>query len=96
MREGPSPRPGSDDPVARGMRRIFGANVRAARWALGLSQTDLARQVGTDQTDISEIERGTRNFTINTAVAIAGAVHADVKELLTDHGQQPEEEPSRV
>lgn len=52
----------------------FGARVRQLREAARLSQSALARKVGTSQSAISQIEDGTRGAGIALAQRIAGAL----------------------
>lgn len=59
-------KPLADHPAARA--------VAAARAASGLSQKQLARMTGIDQSDISKIERGTANPSVSTLERIAEAL----------------------
>jgi transcriptional regulator with XRE-family HTH domain len=60
----------------------FGANLKAARMKIGLSQTDLAQAAGLLQQYVSLVESGKQNITLITAVALANAVDQDVTALL--------------
>ncbi len=51
-----------------------GEAVRAARLSKGLTQQELAAAAGIDQSDLSKIERGARNSTIDTLERIAQAL----------------------
>ena len=48
------------------IRRLVGKNVQRCREAAGLSQEDLAAQMGVDQAYISRLEAGNLNPTIVT------------------------------
>lgn len=59
-------KPVTENPAARA--------VAAARSVSGLSQQELARKTGIDQSDISRIERGTANPSVQTLDRIAKAL----------------------
>lgn len=48
------------------------------RSKLGISQTELARIIGTKQPAISRLEKGDYNTTLNTFFKVAGALDLDV------------------
>ena len=52
----------------------IGKAVRAARAEAGLSQKELSNKTNIDQSDISKIERGVANPSINTLKRIAAAL----------------------
>ena len=64
------------------LRRIFAANLKAARVTLGWSQEDLAFECGLHRTYISGIERGIRNVSIDNIERIAGALAVSPADLL--------------
>jgi transcriptional regulator with XRE-family HTH domain len=64
------------------LRSVFGANAKAARLAAGLSQTQVAAQIGTSQSYYGQIERGTVNVTLETMEAIARAFGLDPASML--------------
>src|SRR5215217_3260583 len=64
------------------LRARFGANLRAARLKARLTQAQLAAATGIRQTDISEIEGGARNTTLETMGRLAAALGIDVRKLL--------------
>ena len=66
-----------DDIVA-----TFGANLKAARLRLGLTQAQLAEATGLLQQYISLVESGRQNVTLTTAQVLATAVNRDVRALL--------------
>lgn len=61
----------------------IGANIRKNRERLGLSQGDLAKKINKKyKSFISKIENGRGNLTIQSLLAISGALGVDVWELL--------------
>ncbi|MBC7294179.1 MAG: helix-turn-helix transcriptional regulator [Thermoleophilia bacterium] len=61
----------------RGVRRA----LVEARKSLGLTQADLARRVGLTRAAYSNIECGTKNPSLETALRIAAALGRSVEEL---------------
>lgn len=59
-----------------------GQVIRKARIAAGLSQAELAKRVGTNQSAVSFIERGRRIPDVATVARIADAVGAPRQEFL--------------
>jgi len=59
----------------------FGRNVRKRREANQLTQESLAEKAALDRTYISDIERGIRNLSMSTIVALAHALDCTVSEL---------------
>jgi len=45
----------------------------------GLSQAELARKIGTKQTNIARLESGQQNFTIDTLQKLAKALRRNLK-----------------
>ena len=62
---------------------MVGNAVAAARAKKGLSQKELSALSGIDQSDLSRIERGTANPSVNTLSRIAQALDAKLTILLT-------------
>ena len=69
-------RHGKDDLLA-----TFGANLKAARLKMGLTQTQLAEATGLLQQYISLVESG-RHVTLTTAQVLVTAGNRDVRALL--------------
>lgn len=65
------------------MAEVFGANVRRARLERGLSLEALAHDVGLAYTYLGQIERGTRNPTLDVVERIGLALGASSLALLT-------------
>lgn len=62
----------------------LGRRVRARRKEMGLSQMALAEQVGLHFTFISTVERGERNLSLASLLAIATGLGVDLGELVTN------------
>ena len=58
--------------------------LRELREYHGISQSELARQVGVGKTTIGEAERGDRLPNVVTAIRIARALNTTVEELWGD------------
>ena len=65
-----------------GIRKKFGKNVKTKRLELGLSQEALAFDAKSNRTYISDVERGTRNPSIEVVERIAKALGVTMGELL--------------
>lgn len=72
----------------------FGARLARIREDAGLTQSALARAVGTSQSAISQIEAGDRNPSYEMIRQIAGALHVTPAYLISGEveGLTPEEE----
>lgn len=64
------------------VRAEVGERIRRARLAAGVSQEELSFRAGLHRTYISDVERGNRNVTVKTLVAIARALGIKPAELL--------------
>lgn len=62
--------------------KLFGRNLRMARRLLEWSQEELAHRAGLYRTQISPIEQGEGNCTLETAERLAKALGLQVHELL--------------
>ena len=58
------------------------ANIRAARISAGLSQQDLARRLGLNQSQVSRIERGMRKVAAEELSEIAKSLGVTASDLL--------------
>jgi transcriptional regulator with XRE-family HTH domain len=67
----------------------FGANLKAARLKMGLTQAQLAEGAGLLQQYVSLVESGRQNITLTTAEALAKVVHRDVTMLLARPRPRP-------
>ena len=66
------------------IRKIFGANARRFRLALGLSQEAVAERMGVDRAFISSMERGLQNVTLLTMWQVSQALEVRPAELLDE------------
>jgi transcriptional regulator with XRE-family HTH domain len=64
------------------LQRTIGANLRAHRMGLGLSQEAFAEVLEVHRTYMGGIERGERNLTLRTVERIAHRIELDPLELL--------------
>jgi putative transcriptional regulator len=73
-----------DDIVA-----AFGANLKAVRLKMELTQAQLAEATGLLRQHISLVESGKPNATLTTAQVLATAVNRDVRVLLARPRRRP-------
>ena len=66
-------------PVA--LRTLIGINVLRLRTQKGWTQEELAYEAGLHRTYISQVEKSTRNVSIDTIECIVAALEIDVREL---------------
>lgn len=64
------------------LREVFGANLRAARKAKGLTIFDVSYAAQVDWSYVTQIEGGRKNLSIDVMDALAKAVGVSVIELL--------------
>jgi transcriptional regulator with XRE-family HTH domain len=64
--------------------KIFRDELESARREAGLSQEQLAKKVGWDQTYVSKIERGVRRLDVIELIAICEAVGIDPAKFVKD------------
>lgn len=60
-----------------------GLNIMNARESVGLTQKELARKTGIDQADISKIERGILNPSLNKIKRLAAGMDMELKLVFT-------------
>lgn len=70
-------------------------NIRAARTEKGITQVDIARQLGIERTNYHRLENRGNKLTIEQATAIAQALDMSLIDLLT-WGEQTNETPKPV
>jgi len=68
----------------RGIARAFGAALRAARQAQGVSQDELAERADLDRTYPSLIERGKRAPTLYMVLRLADTLEIPPERLVTE------------
>lgn len=59
-----------------------GRRIRVLRKERGLTQTELAKALGIDQSNVSSIERGARGLTVHQALKLARALGVSTDEIL--------------
>jgi transcriptional regulator with XRE-family HTH domain len=64
------------------VRVRIGLNVQRLRRAKGYSQEELAERADVHQTYLSGVERGKRNASVLVLQRIAGALDADIADLM--------------
>lgn len=64
--------------------QLLGANVRRCRKLRGMTQEQLALEVGMERSYVSDLERGTRNPSVRALGRLAEALKVEPKELLED------------
>src|SRR6478609_4210291 len=76
---------------------LFGARIREARVALGMSQEDIAHLADMHVTNYGRVERGEANSELHTIVRLATALNVDPGELLRGlHGNEMLPDRSRA
>lgn len=86
---GPGAAPDRDDPLTEELRRNFGANLRAARLAAGMTQAQLAKGAGLTQQFVSLIESGRMNLTLSTMALLAKVLGREVAVMLKRNLRDP-------
>jgi transcriptional regulator with XRE-family HTH domain len=76
----------ANDPEIEEQIGAFGANMRAARRRVGMTQTDLAAIDGLDRAAISLTEKGKRSPDMRTLLRIADGLDVTAAELVGDIG----------
>jgi transcriptional regulator with XRE-family HTH domain len=71
-----------DGEEARGLTPLLGPRIKAARLALGMQQTELARQLRTTKETVSRIERGASAPSLGRLSRIAALLHVPVTAFL--------------
>jgi len=73
-------------PKVRPVLASVGNVIRNRREDLGLSQDELGHLAGLHRTYIGSVERGERNATLSSLIAICGALQLQPNELLRRSG----------
>lgn len=61
-----------------------GQNIKAAREAAGISQTELAKRIGTTRQQVSKYEADKQDMTLKRLVQIAAALGVEPDTLITE------------
>lgn len=73
--------------AAKSQRPVFsqgvvGLRLRRARRVAGMSQSFLARKAGLHNTELSRIEKGRRNMSLQVFARLVDALDVDAQEIL--------------
>jgi len=60
-----------------------GQRIRALREARGITQVELAKALGIDQSNVSAIERGIRGLTVHQVLKLARELRVSTDEILS-------------
>lgn len=77
-------RPAPIGPETAAPLRRLGENVASRRRRIGISQQALADRAQTNRSEVSALERGSRNRRAFAVIRVAGVLGADAPELFTD------------
>jgi transcriptional regulator with XRE-family HTH domain len=66
------------------LQRTLGANLRRYRVARGISQEELADEIGVHRTYLGGVERGERNLTLKSVERIADSIGLEPMSLLVE------------
>jgi CheY-like chemotaxis protein len=73
-------------------KKSFGCSVKACRKQLGISQEELAERADLHRTYVSDVERGTRNLSLQSIGRLARALETSVASLFPQ-SELPRERP---
>lgn len=65
------------------MKKIIGSNIRKLRKSNNLNQVEFSRRIGISQGNLSEIEQGNCNLSLDTLLAIKEEFKCSLDKLLT-------------
>ncbi|MNW42688.1 HTH-type transcriptional regulator PuuR [compost metagenome] len=77
------------------LRILVGERIRAIRKSKGLTQLQLAELSSLDDAYIGAVERGERNFTIDTLEKIHAALQVDAADLFRNGAVKDKDEAAR-
>ena len=63
------------------VKKVFGVSVRGRRNHLGISQEELAERANLHRTYVSDVERGTRNLSLDSIGRLARALEVSISAL---------------
>jgi transcriptional regulator with XRE-family HTH domain len=75
------------------IRKVVANNIKTLRMSLNLNQEELAKMAGLERTNISRLEKGAANPTIETLEKLAKALGSTVNQLLDP---KLEEDPGAI
>ncbi|MER7012268.1 XRE family transcriptional regulator [Saccharopolyspora sp. NPDC000359] len=85
---------GPAEPVADGVSRVVGAEIKRIRTERGLTLRELADRCGLSPGFLSLAERGINSISLTSLFALAGALDVDAVELLGAAGRRDRREYS--
>ncbi len=74
-------------------KKNIGERVRALRVRRGLTQVNLAKQLGATQSNVSELERGIRGLTVQQLVKLSKILTASTDEILFGGATSQDDRP---
>ncbi|WP_342416105.1 helix-turn-helix transcriptional regulator [Paenibacillus sp. FSL R10-2782] len=77
------------------LRNSVGERIRTIRKAKGLTQQQLAELSGLDDSYIGSVERGERNFSIDTLEKVLTALNVSISELMFSKEHMTKDETIR-
>ena len=78
--------------VTEDYNKMIGTRVKMLRITKGISQTELAKQIGVTQTHLSNIENGRAGLTIPNLIKLHEALETPISSFFEDIEGKPEEE----
>ena len=83
--------------MAEDYNKLIGTRVKMLRITKGISQTELAKQIGVTQTHLSNIENGRAGLTIPNLIKLHEALDTPISSFFEDiEGKPVEEKKSEV
>ncbi|MFD0712068.1 helix-turn-helix domain-containing protein [Paenibacillus sp. GCM10027626] len=70
------------------IQELVGAKIRLYRSAMGWTQEQLAEAIGSTGSYIGQLERGEKNFRIQTLIKIADALEISIFALLDNDNEE--------
>jgi len=74
-------------PITKALRQILAINIRKFRELYNVSQEEFAELCGLHRTYISDVERCSRNISIDNIERIANAFHISASDLLRENNE---------
>ncbi|MDY4919591.1 MAG: helix-turn-helix transcriptional regulator [Phascolarctobacterium sp.] len=72
--------------------KLIGTRVKMIRITKGVSQTELAKEIGVTQTHLSNIENGRAGLTIPNLIKLHEALHTPISSFFEDIEGKPDED----
>lgn len=72
--------------------KLIGTRVKMIRITKGVSQTELAKEIGVTQTHLSNIENGRVGLTIPNLIKLHEALHTPISSFFEDIEGKPDED----